>query len=64
MAGYLDELGGPMSMDVNRILERWLHSHLVVESYESTFDPIAGVGEKARRVVGHACHVPMADRKH
>lgn len=55
MAGYLDDIGGPMTLDEIRDLVRWLQSQVETEPYEFTFDAIAGDAGVGKRVYTENC---------
>lgn len=55
MAGYLDELGGPMTLDEIRDLTSWLRSQVRTEAYAFTFDSVAGNTQVGKRVYEENC---------
>lgn len=59
MAGYLDELGGPMTfIEIVRLVQ-WLRSQVPVEPYEFTYDAVVGdisVGERVYSQHCSSCH--------
>ncbi len=59
MAGFLDELGGPMNADEIRNLVRWLRSQVEVDSFEFSYDAVAGnieIGEEVYAQHCASCH--------
>ena len=55
MAGYLDDIGGPMTLREVVYLIRWLQSQVDTESYARTFDAIVGDVEVGKRVYAEDC---------
>lgn len=55
MAGYLDDVGGPMTLDEIRGLTSWLQSQVETEPYAFTFDPIAGDTQVGKRIYAEDC---------
>ena len=55
MAGYLDEIGGPMTLDEIRSLTSWLQNQVETEAYAFTFDAIAGDTEVGEQVYAKDC---------
>lgn len=55
MAGYLDEVGGPMSFGEIRTLTRWLQSQVEVEPFEVTYDSITGDIDVGRNIYAKEC---------
>lgn len=55
MAGYLDEVGGPMSAEEIGILTYWLQSQVPLEPFEFTYDPVAGDVELGESIYAREC---------
>ncbi|MEM8683602.1 MAG: c-type cytochrome [Pseudomonadota bacterium] len=55
MAGYLDEVGGPMSKEEIRSLVLWLRGQVAVEPYTFTYEAIPGDTEVGREVYAEHC---------
>ena len=55
MAGYLDEVGGPMTLDEIRSLTSWLRSQVDTEPYAFTFDAVGGDTQIGKQVYAEDC---------
>lgn len=55
MAAYVDEMGGPMTRREIVDLVRWLRSHVAVDSYKTTDEPVTGDPDLGKAVYAEHC---------
>lgn len=55
MAGYLDEVGGPMTSSEIGILMFWLQNQVAVETYEFTYTAVPGDAEAGKKIYVEEC---------
>lgn len=55
MAGYLDEVGGPMSAAEIRDLTQWLRSQVPVDEFEFSYAPVTGDIEAGKTIYAEQC---------